>query len=186
MTINRAMRELTRTAISRAFSRCRHLRARNMPRQTSMIEIMNIADEIAAIEASVIHCKVILAAQTGHRPALNLPLRFELAEGGMACLPHRRRTLPRTARRCSWRSALRQPGAGARLHDPATSPSRTPTEYLLEHFAAVEQVEHVVRRSCRMPVQRNCWQMEARASPVLQLVHRRILVLTAQGASPAT
>ena len=163
MTVNRAIRELANDGfLSRVAGVGTFVADR--PRQTSMIEIMNIAEEIAA-RGHEHACKVIsLREVTAQR---ELAVSFE-GEAGMA-LYH-------------IVAVHSEDGTPVQLEERFVSPAlapdflaqdfttRTPTEYLLS-LAAVEQLEHVVQAVMPAPGQRNLLQMEE-GEPCL-VVHRR-------------
>ena len=163
MTINRAIRELTSEGyLSRLIGVGTFVR--DMPRQTSMIEIMNIADEITARGHAHV-CDVIslreVAAQAG------LAERFE-GEAGMA-LYH-------------IVALHREDGVPVQLEErfvaPALAPdflaqdftAQTPTAYLLS-LAAVEQLEHVVKAI--MPTRTQHQLLEITADEPCLVVQRR-------------
>ena len=163
MTVNRAIRELASEGyLSRLIGVGTFVR--EMPRQTSMIEIRNIAEEIS--ERGRNHtCDVIslreVQAQSG------LAERFE-GEAGMA-LYH-------------IVALHREDGTPVQLEERFVSPAlapefldqdfthRTPTAYLLG-LAAVEQLEHVIQAVMPTPAQRDLLDM-GDGEPCL-VIHRR-------------
>lgn len=153
MTVNRAIREL---ASEGYLSRLTGVGTfvREMPRQTSMIEIMNIADEISA-RGHEHSCTVVslreVTAQAG------LADRFQREPG--AALYH-------------IVAVHREDGVPVQLEERYVSPllapdflaqdfsRRTPTAYLLS-LAAVEQLEHVVRAVLPTPAQQELLDVPA-------------------------
>lgn len=151
MTINRAIRELTSEGYLSRLTGVGTF-VRDVPRQTSMIEIRNIAEEIE--ERGHLHsCDVIslreVSAQAG------LAERFD-GEAGMALFHivavHREDETP---------VQLEE-----RYVSPALAPdflnqnftARTPTAYLLS-LAAVEELEHVVQAVMPTPAQQDLLQI---------------------------
>jgi len=163
MTVNRALRELSRDGV---LSRVPGVGTfvREAPRQTSLIDIMNIADEIA--ERGHEHaCQVLSLRPLTARG--ELAQRFEADDGielfhlvavhsedGMPVQLEERFVNPEIA-----------PDFGSQ--DFAAI---TPTEYLLK-TAAVEQVEHVVQAILPQPVQCELLQIDA-GEPCLALNRR--------------
>ncbi len=163
MTVNRALRELARDGyLSRVAGVGTFVR--EQPRQTSLIDIMNIADEIA--ERGGIHSCEVIALHTLTARA-ELAERFEAADGMELfhiVAVHSENGVP---------VQLEE-----RFVNPAVAPDfpaqdftkLTPTEYLLK-VAGVERLEHVVQAILPSSAQQNLLNI-AEGEPCLAL-HRR-------------
>lgn len=153
MTINRAIRELTSEGYLSRLTGVGTF-VRELPRQTSMIEIMNIADEIAA---------------RGHRHTCNVVSKGEVLADEI--LADRFERDPRTplfhiiAVHCEDDVPVQ---LEERHVSPALAPDflgqdfskQTPTAYLLG-LAAVEQLEHVVRAVMPTPERQKLLEISA-------------------------
>jgi GntR family histidine utilization transcriptional repressor len=163
MTVNRALRELARDGwLSRVPGVGTFVR--DMPRQTSLIDIMSIADEIRARGGT--HACTLVSLRT-------LTARAELAESFEGAAGMELFHIVAVHSEDGMPVQLEE-----RFVNPAVAPdflaqdfaATTPTEYLLS-VAPVERLEHVVRAIMPSGTQQKLLQIPA-AEPCLA-VHRR-------------